>query len=445
MTEYKEFSGKLSENGLEKNGPAYEIISELTRGAGCLKFFCKERKRMNQTWKALAEKYRDDIIRTASELIQINSQSLHEENVAAYVQKKMHELKYDKVEVDRHGNVFGTMKGTGGGSSVMLNCHMDVVFEGDESLWPYPPYSGAIAEGRIWGRGASDTKGTMAIQLYIPAMLRDAGMLPKGDIVTAAVVTEEIAGYGAMAHTQDNFMLTDYAIVGEATENDIAIGCRGRCCGVITITGKSCHASIPHEGHNPFAYLAQLLPELEKIPMGSDEFFGSSTMSCTRITSSEEGSNIIPNEITLYVDFRQSSEDTQEMVQKKFDEALSKCHVDGITAKAELLYFPLTTYTGAEGRGYQGEHPFIVSPDADYIVQAKSVIEEAVGRTIQTKPWAFATDTGHYANKGVKCFGYSPAEIRLCHTTRDSIDIEMMDEGTVGYLAVTAALANNPK
>ena len=111
------------------------------------------------------------------------------------------------------------------------------------------------------------------------------------------MISEEIAGYGAMVHTQENRMLTDYAIVGEATENDIAIGSRGRCCGVITITGKSCHASIPHVGHNPFDFLAQLLPELQKVPMGSDGLFGSSTMSCTRITSSEEGTNIIPKDV----------------------------------------------------------------------------------------------------------------------------------------------------
>ena len=110
----------------------------------------------------------------------------------------------------------------------------------------------------------------MAIQIYVPFLLKEAGLLPKGDIITAAVISEEIAGYGAMVHTQENRMLTDYAIVGEATENDIAIGSRGRCCGVITITGKSCHASIPHVGHNPFDFLAQLLPELQKVPMGSD-------------------------------------------------------------------------------------------------------------------------------------------------------------------------------
>ena len=119
--------------------------------------------------------------------------------------------------------------------------------------------------------------------------------------------------------------------------------------------------------------------------------------------------------------------------------------MDGVTAKAELLYFPLTTYTGVEGRGYQGENPFVASADADYIQKVKAAIEDAVGREIQTKPWAFATDTGHYAAKGVKCLGYSPAEIKLCHTTRDSIDIAMMEEGTVGYLVAVQTLANEPK
>ncbi len=157
--------------------------------------------------------------------------------------------------------------------------------------------------------------------------------------------------------------------------------------------------------------------------MGSDGCSAAPTMSCTRITSSEEGTNIIPNEIVLYVDYRQSGDDTEE-VQRKLEAAVANCHVDGVTAKAELLYhFPLTTYTGVEGRGYQGENPFVASADADYIQKVKAAIEDAVGREIQTKPWAFATDTSHYAAKGVKCLGYSPAEIKLCHTTRDSIDI----------------------
>ena len=311
---------------------------------------------MNEQLKALAAKYKDEIVQTASELIQINSQSLHEGELAQYIVDKMHKLGYDSVEVDKYGSVFGTMKGTGGGSSVMLNCHLDVVDGGDESLWKYPPYSGAIAEGRVWGRGASDTKGTMAVYLYVPVMLKEAGLLPKGDIVVAEVITEEIAGYGAMMHTRENRMLTDYAVIGEATENDIAIGCRGRFCAVITITGKSCHASIPHEGHNPFNFLSRLLPELEKVEMSSEELFGSSTMSVTKIESSEKGSNIIPNEVVVYIDYRQTGDDTAAHVLEKLQAAIDRCgKMEGISTKVEALYFPLTTYTGIEGRGYQGE------------------------------------------------------------------------------------------
>lgn len=400
---------------------------------------------MNEQFKAVAAKYHDEIVQTASELIQINSQSMYEGELAQYIVDKMNKLGYDSVEVDKYGSVFGTMKGTGGGSSVMLNCHLDVVDGGDESRWKYPPYSGAIAEGRVWGRGASDTKGTMAIYLYTPVMLKEAGLLPKGDIVVAEVISEEIAGYGAMMHTREGRMLTDYAVIGEATENDIAIGSRGRCCGVITITGKSCHASLPHLGCNPFDFLEQLLPVLKTVEMSSDDLFGSSTMSVTRITSSEKGTNIIPNEIVLYIDYRETGDDNEETVKRKLEEAVARCSVPGVSAKVEILYFPLTTYTGIEGMGFQGENPFTVSADADYIVQAKAAIEAAVGHEIQTKPWAFATDTGHYALKGVKCLGYSPAEIKLCHTTSDSISIEMMAEGEVGTMAVVYALANNEK
>lgn len=401
---------------------------------------------MVEKMRAVAAKYQDEIVRTASELLQINSQSLHEGELAEYLVSKMKALNYDEVQVDKYGNVFGTVKGTGGGKSIMLNCHMDVVDEGDASRWKYPPYSGAIADGRVWGRGASDTKGTMAVYLYVPVMLREAGLLPKGDIVVAEVISEEIAGYGAMVHTREDRMLTDYAVVGEATENDIAIGSRGRFCAVVTITGKSCHASIPHEGHNPFNFLTLLLPELKKVEMSSEELFGSSTMSITKIESSEKGSNIIPNEITMYIDYRQTGDDTEAHVLEKLRAAIARAgEMEGITAKVEALYFPLTTYTGVDGRGYQGEYPFSVSPSEDYIVQAKAAVEAAVGHEIKCKPWAFATDTGHYAAKGVKCLGYSPAEIKLCHTTSDSIDIEMMAEAAVGTMAITAALCNNEK
>lgn len=400
---------------------------------------------MDKQLLALAQEYQEEIVKTASQLIQINSQSTEEGPLARYLEGRMKELGYDQVSVDAWGNVFGIVRGSGGGSSVLLNCHMDVVDEGDHARWSHPPYGGVIDGGRIWGRGASDTKGTMAIQLYIPILLKKAGLLPRGDIVVAGVVSEEIAGFGAMMHTKANQMLTDYALIGEATENDLAIGCRGRFCAVITITGRSCHASIPTVGSNPFDMLGPLLCGLKEVEMGCDPLFGPSNMSVTRIASSEKGTNIIPGQVEVDIDFRQSGPDTEAAALAKIQQVLDRCQINGLTTNLRALYFPLTTYTGYQGEGYQGEYPFSVSSEEPYIQLCKQTLEDAVGHPVKTKAWAFATDAGHYAAKGVKCVGYSPAEIRLCHTTEDSIDIGMMEEGIVGYLALAKALANQEK
>ncbi|MBQ7816231.1 MAG: hypothetical protein IJ339_02585, partial [Oscillospiraceae bacterium] len=88
-----------------------------------------------EKFKLVAEKYHGEIIKTAQELIRINSQSTQEAQLAQYTKDKMRILGYDEVVTDRWGNVFGVMHGTGGGSSVTLNCHLDVVYESDHSKW----------------------------------------------------------------------------------------------------------------------------------------------------------------------------------------------------------------------------------------------------------------------------------------------------------------------
>ena len=172
-------------------------------------------------------------------------------------------------------------------------------------------------------------------------------------------------------------------------------------------------------------------------------------MTVTRIDTPTDSknlvTNIVPGSVIVYIDYRQVGADTVEAVKKKIQAVMDQIQVEGVTAKLDVYYFPMTTYTGFAGMGYQGEEPFSVSPDEDFVKLAKAAIEAAVGHEIQTKSWAFATDTGHYTAKGVKCLGYSPAEIKLCHTAEDSISLEMMDEGIVGYLALVKALADAEK
>ena len=391
-------------------------------------------------WVA-TDKYFDAIVQTASEMIQIPSKSGEEKAMADYTIQKMKDLGYDEVTVDDYGNVIGLMKGQGGGKSIMFNCHLDIVDEGPHENWKYPPFSGAIAEGAIWGRGASDTKGTFAIHLYLPHILKQEGLMTKGDIYVVGVVHEEDAGFGSMMMAEYGFH-TDYAVVGEASENDLAIACRGRVGIEVTISGKSCHASVPHEGVNPFSFLGGFLIGLNDYKVSKNPKYGQSLISATRISSSEPGTNVVPNSIRVSLDYRSVPGETNEQVIAQLNEIAARCAVPGITVEIQPAYIPISCYTGATGNGIMGEPPYSIDEDSETVIVAKAALENVFGRTIKTKPWAFATDSGHFSQLGIHVLGFSPAEIKKCHTVEDNIQLDMLKEGIAGNLALAKALCD---
>ena len=394
---------------------------------------------MGKSYAEIAKKYFDEIVQTASEMIQRPSVSTNEGAMAEYTADKMRALGYDEVTIHPTGNVIGLMRGTGGGKSVMLNCHLDVVDEGPHDKWKYPPYSGQVAEGAIWGRGASDTKGTFALQVYLPYILKQEGIMTKGDIYVVGVVCEENAGFGSMVMAGEGFK-TDYAVVGEASENDIAVACRGRVGIEVVITGKSCHASIPHEGVNPFAFLGKFLLGLETYKVQENPKYGCSLITPTRISSSEKGTNVIPNTVRLGLDYRSVPGESNEAIIGQLEEIAGRCAVPGVTVDIFPATIPIKCYNGYEGDGLMGEPPFAIDENSDTVQKAKAAVEAALGREIQTKPWAFATDSGHFSQIGVEVIGFSPAEIRKCHTVEDNIRLDMLEDGITGTLAIVKAL-----
>ena len=145
--------------------------------------------------QTLANEYASAVVGFCQRLIQTPSPSGQEGEVAELVRREMESLGYDEVWIDPVGNVLGRMNGAGG-PMVMLNCHLDHVAAGDEAQWPHPPFSAAIHEGYVWGRGASDTKGALAPQVYALGALREAGYSFPGDVVVVGVVQEETNGLG---------------------------------------------------------------------------------------------------------------------------------------------------------------------------------------------------------------------------------------------------------
>ena len=119
-------------------------------------------------------------------------------------------------------NVVGTLKGLGGGRSLLLNGHIDNVTVEPQDDWTHAPFGAEVFEGRIYGRGACDMKGGLVAGLAAIRCLIETGVCLKGDVVFSSVVNEEHSGGGALSMICRG-ITADAAIVMEPSENHIYI------------------------------------------------------------------------------------------------------------------------------------------------------------------------------------------------------------------------------
>jgi acetylornithine deacetylase len=119
-----------------------------------------------------------------------------------------------------HPVLVGTLKGSGGGPSMDLNGHVDVVPTGDTSAWQHDPWGGEISEGKLWGRGACDMKGGVAAMIQAVKIVQDCGFRLKGDVYVHVVSDEEVVGYGSR-ECAEKAPRPDFVIVTEPTRLNI--------------------------------------------------------------------------------------------------------------------------------------------------------------------------------------------------------------------------------
>jgi acetylornithine deacetylase len=140
-------------------------------------------------------------------------------------------------------NLAGTLHGSGGGRSILLTGHIDVVPPGERTHWHYEPFAGIREGDTIHGRGAVDMKGGVASMLLATEILRELNVALSGDILFATVVDEEIGGMGALA-LADRGYRADGGILTEPTDNRISPLCHGILWGKIVIDGIGGHAEL---------------------------------------------------------------------------------------------------------------------------------------------------------------------------------------------------------
>ncbi len=133
--------------------------------------------------------------------------------------------------------------GTGGGRSILLTGHVDVVPTGPIEHWRTPPFTPTVTDDFVIGRGAVDMKGGVASMLMAAEVLIKMGVPLAGDMVFSTVCDEEICSMGALA-LADRGYTADAGIMTEPTANQIAPICYGILWGRIILDGIGGHAEL---------------------------------------------------------------------------------------------------------------------------------------------------------------------------------------------------------
>jgi succinyl-diaminopimelate desuccinylase len=199
--------------------------------------------------------------------------------------------------------------------------HTDVVPPGDKALWRFDPFSGEIAEGRLWGRGACDMKGGVAAAVAAALRFIEKGAF-EGSISFLITGDEEGPAINGTVKLVDWALARgetfDHCILGEATSvavvaDTIKHGRRGSLNGQITIRGRQGHAAYPHIADNPIRALAPILTALLSPPLDSGNAdFEPTNLEVVSVDVGNPAFNVIPGEVRLKFNIRFNDQWTLE-------------------------------------------------------------------------------------------------------------------------------------
>ena len=378
----------------------------------------------------------DAAVRFAARMVQTPSMPGEEGRIAEIIRREMESLPYDDVRVDEAGNVIGFLQGSGSGRSLLFNGHMDMVSAGARTHWHAEPFSGQVADGYLWGRAATDMKGPLACQVYTVPILRAAGLLPAGDIFVTAVVMEEIGGLGTQ-HLVTH-LKADCAVVGEPSNCHLKRGHRGRTGLRVTITGRAGHASTPDRAVNPHYIAAAFLLSLRDLHMTSHPDFTASTLVPTIYRSDNESINVIPESVSMHLDWRtvpgEQPDDMLRVLQERLDAVLLPGSRGTVAVEEDDML------------SYSGMRLSLPSIFRAYSLPADHWVVRRAEAALGGEPagfWPFATDGGHLYAAGIPPVGYGPGLEEHCHVADERIGIDQMERALAGNALLALGLTGS--
>ncbi|MCU0490803.1 MAG: YgeY family selenium metabolism-linked hydrolase [Chloroflexaceae bacterium] len=382
----------------------------------------------------LSPSQQQQVIALCQELVQAESLAGREAAAAAVVARWMERLGYDEVWTDRFGSVIGRRRGSGPGSNLHFDGHIDTVPATSLERWTHPPYGGVLAEGRIWGRGSSDMKGPDA------AMICAGAFVPResfcGSItVSASVGEEELEGPALAAILAEH--PADMVIIGESSELKIGIGQKGRAGVQVRTSGVPAHSSRPEEGVNAVYRMLEAVNRIRAIPAPPDELLGPGINELVEIVSAPfPGTSIVPDGCRARFDRRLVRGETRASVLHMFREALAG--LEGV--EVDYLQVTIPCYTG-DAIVSDDFHPAWATPRDAVLVHAAEAALRTCGLPVDYFTARYCSNGSASAGElGIPSLILGPSSPALAHIVDEYIEVDQLLKGTEVYMALAAEL-----
>jgi acetylornithine deacetylase len=360
----------------------------------------------------------DFLTQTLRDLVRINSTnpSLSQEGageleIAAYITRVMGaiglEAHYQALS-DKHANAVGIRRGAGSGRSLMWNAHMDTV-----GVVGMPaPFSAEIRDGRLYGRGAQDMKGSLAAMLAAAKALQDSGMTLGGDLIVAGVADEEYSSLGSCELVKH--YRADAAIVTEPTDLQLALAHRGFILYEVETFGRAAHGSRYKEGIDAILHMGRFLGGLDQLEQELRQrpphaLVGPPSIHASIIQGGSEVS-IYPAHCRLELERRTCPGESLDKVSEELQAILNSLAQSDANFRATL-------------KPYMDRPPFEIEPGAAIVQTVEAAATRRLGHAPQRTGASFWTDAAILADAGIPSLLLGPIGSGL-HSAEEWVDLQ---------------------
>jgi succinyl-diaminopimelate desuccinylase len=338
-----------------------------------------------------------DLLQLAAELVDIASESHHEQAITDHLEAQLRSL--PGLDVERVGNNLVARTHLGRSHRLVLAGHTDTV--------PANGNAAARIEGdTLWGLGSADMKGGLAVMVELARTVLE----PAIDVTWIFYAGEEIAaehnGLGHLFRDRPDLVAGDVALLGEPTDGAIEAGCQGTLRLDVTVTGERAHSARPWMGRNAIHRLGHLLAAVEAWPERRPVIDGCEYREALQAVRVEGGvaSNVIPDRATVTLNHRYAPDRT-------LDEAVAAVRsiIDPVLEPTDEVV--LVDHSPAAAPGL--DHPLL-----------RSLVERS-GLEVKAKlGW---TDVARFAAHGIPAANLGPGDATLAHNAAERLERSSLD------------------